>query len=439
VFPNQTGTDVRAAENPAAPAQPAAPVLTLPATRSTSAVVFNPNLTNGYVQSWSLNIQREIARDTVLQVGYVANHGLKLFMDQDLAQAHANPALQSAFQELVANCTTAACNATSLANVSANNLFVKMFGTASAAVSAMSTANVQTGQYGNAIYNVEQSASVNAKYAAAGLSPFAVRNFTQYNELVYGTNAGLSWYNSLQVSLRRQMRSMRIAANYTWSKSLDNSSQEGNGITPTLDDYNLKLNKARSDYDRPQVFNFQGLWTLPVGTGHKFGGTMPKWANALVGGWDLGGLWVWESGSPMTAASGRYTGLTYYGASSWDNFSGSSRTIGGVQRMGNGVWYFNPSQNVISQFAFPGALDIGNAGRNTFRGPRFWNVDASLVKSFAITERKRLTFRAEAYNIFNNVDFANPSMAISTPATFGKISGVVNNPRLLQGALRFDF
>jgi Carboxypeptidase regulatory-like domain/TonB dependent receptor len=438
VYPNVNGTDIRAADNPAGPAQPAAPVLTLPATRSTSIVVFNPNLTNGYVQTWSLNIQREIARDTVLQIGYVGNHGEKLFMDQDLDQAHWNPALQSAFSELVANCTTAACNATSLAAVSPNNLFVKMYGTASAAVSAMSSANVQTGQFGNAMYNVDVTGY--SKLQNAGLSEYAIRNYPQYNEVIYGTNAGLSWYHSLQVSLRRQVGSMRLAANYTWSKSLDNSSQEGNGVTPTLDDYNLKLNKARSDYDRPQVFNMQALWTLPFGRGHHFGTDMPKWANTLLGGWDLGGLWIWESGAPMTASSGRYTGITYYGASSWDNFSGGSRNIGAVQRMGNGVYFLDPTQNVINQFAFPGAFDLGNSGRNTFRGPRFWNVDASLVKTFAFGEsKKRLTFRAEAYNLFNNVDFANPSLALSSPATFGKISGVVNNPRLLQAALRFDF
>jgi len=389
------------------------------------------------VQSYSLNIQRQIARDTVLQVGFVGNHGQKLFMDQDLDQAHWNPALQSAFAELAANCTTAACNATSLAPVSPNNLFVKMFGSATSAVSTMGTSNVQTQQYGNALYNVDVTGY--SKLSNAGLSEYAIRNYPQYNELIYGTNAGLSWYNSLQVSLRRQVGSMRLAANYTWSKSMDNSSQEGNGVTPTLDDYNLTLNKARSDYDRPQVFNMQALWTLPIGRGHHFGTDMPKWANTLVGGWDLGGLWIWESGAPMTASSGRYTGITYYGASSWDNFSGSSRNIGSVQRMGNGVWFFDPTQSIINQFAFPAEFQYGNAGRNTFRGPRFWNVDMSLVKSFAITEKKRFTFRAEAYNIFNNVDFGNPSLALSTPATFGKISGVVNNPRLLQGALRFDF
>jgi hypothetical protein len=138
----------------------------------------------------------------------------------------------------------------------------------------------------------------------------------------------------------------------------------------------------------------------------------------------------------MTASSGRYTALSY-GVSSWDNYAGTDRNVGSLTRKGDGVYYFDSS--FINQFSFPGVADFGNAGRNTFRGPRFFNVDASLVKSFALTERKKIVFRAEAYNLFNNVDFANPSLAISTPATFGKISGVVNNPRLLQGALRFDW
>ncbi len=83
--------------------------------------------------------------------------------------------------------------------------------------------------------------------------------------------------------------------------------------------------------------------------------------------------------------------------------------------------------------------DYGNAGRGTFRGPHFFNVDASLVKTFAITERKKVLFRAEAYNLFNNVNFANPSFSLTNASTFGKISGVVSNPRLLQAALRFEF
>jgi len=104
----------------------------------------------------------------------------------------------------------------------------------------------------------------------------------------------------------------------------------------------------------------------------------------------------------------------------------------------DGVYFLDPNV-YFSKFAWAGMNDYGNAGRNTFRGPRFFNVDASLVKSFAITERKKVLFRAEAYNLLNNVNFANPAFNLTNAASFGKISGVVSNPRLLQGALRFEW
>ena len=106
--------------------------------------------------------------------------------------------------------------------------------------------------------------------------------------------------------------------------------------------------------------------------------------------------------------------------------------------IGPGVYYFTPAQ--IADFSEPAAGSIGTSGRNTFRGPRFFNLDASLVKRFELMEHKSLTFRAEAYNLLNNVDFANPTVNLGGNASaFGKISGVVNNPRIVQMALRFDF
>ncbi len=82
----------------------------------------------------------------------------------------------------------------------------------------------------------------------------------------------------------------------------------------------------------------------------------------------------------------------------------------------------------------------GASDRNDFRGPGYFNVDTSLVKRFAITEHRAFTFRGEAYNLFNTVDFANPSVTLSgSKVAFGRISSVVNNPRIVQLALRFDF
>jgi hypothetical protein len=93
----------------------------------------------------------------------------------------------------------------------------------------------------------------------------------------------------------------------------------------------------------------------------------------------------------------------------------------------------------------PAAGFIGSSGQNSFRGPHFFNTDVSLVKHFKITERHVLTFRAEAYNIFNHPNFGNPALTITTPTTFGKIStdfgpgGSGSSGRILQGALRYDF
>jgi hypothetical protein len=431
-YPNQAaGADVRIANNPAPPAQPAAPILTPAPTRSISAIsVFDPNLRTGYVEMWGLSVQRELVKNTVLNVGYVGNRGLKLFFNQDLNQVRLTPSFIADTKELAANVSTPT-------NVSPNNVYVKMFGTAASAISAVGASNLQTNQIRNITDALDQS--YNSKYANAGLSQTYLRNYPQFFQLYYGTNAGLSWYNSLQVSLRHQAKSVRIFANYTFSKSLDNTGAEGNGSTDPIDSFNLNLNKGRSDWDRAHVFNFQGSYTLPIGKGHAFGSTMPRWANALIGGWDVGGLMIWESGQAITAGSGRYT-MVSYNTASWLNYTGA-RDIGSVHRQianYDGVYFFDPNQ-YFSQFAYPGMADYGNAGRNTFRGPRFFNIDASLVKSFAITEHKRLVFRAEAYNLLNNVNFANPSFSLTNPQSFGKISSVVSNPRLLQGALRFEF
>jgi hypothetical protein len=378
---------------------------------------------------WGLSVQRELVRDTVLNVGYVGNRGLKLFFNQDLNHVRMTPSFIHDVKELANN-----LNANTLANFSPNNALVKIFGSAQNAVNAVSASNLQTNQIRSITDAIDQSN--NSKYAAAGLSQFYLRNYPQFFRLYYGTNAGLSWYNSLQVSLRHQTKSFRIFANYTFSKSLDNTASEGNGSSDPMDSFNLGLNKGRSDWDRAHVVNVQGSYTLPVGKGHMFGGNMPRWANTLIGGWDVGALWIWESGQAITAGSGRYTNVSYNTAS-WLNYTGD-RSIGEVKRQVNNYDGVYPN-TYFANFAYPGMADYGNAGRNTFRGPRFFNIDASLVKSFAITERRKFVFRAEAYNLLSNVNFANPSFSLSNAQSFGKISGVVSNPRLLQGALRFEW
>jgi hypothetical protein len=429
-FPNQAaGSDVRLSDNPALPVAPGAPVLTLPNDRQNSIVVFNPNLRTGYVESYSLTVQRELFRSTVLEVGYVGNRGVKLFQDVNLNQRKIYGDFLASFKELQAFRATGAAP-------SPTNTLVRIFGSPTAAVAAIGASTIDQGAVGSAAATVDNLSVNFKKYAAAGLSDFYLRNFPQYNLLVYGNNDGRSYYDSLQVSLRRQAGLFKYAFNYTWSKSMDNTigSVEGNGFTTPIDSFNERLARGRSDFDRPHVFNFTTVYTLPIGRGQRFASGLPRWADTLLGGWDLGFLGIWESGAPFSVSSGRQTAAA--GTNTFANFTGD-RNIGAVSRQGNGVFYFTPAQ--IANFSFPDAGSIGTSGRNAFRGPRYFDIDTSLVKRFKITERQAVTFRAEAYNLFNNVNFGNPGLSLVTPTSFGKISTLIGNPRILQGALRYDF
>ncbi|MBM3748524.1 MAG: hypothetical protein FJW34_22340 [Acidobacteria bacterium] len=273
-----------------------------------------------------------------------------------------------------------------------------------------------------------------ARYAAAGVSDYYLRNYPQFNQVIVGESFGRSYYNSMQLSLMRQAGAFRVNANYTFSKSMDNISVDGNGFTTPIDNYNLALNRARGDYDRPHSFNLMTIYTLPIGRGRRLAGDAPGWVNTLIGGWDLGVLSIWQSGPVVTYSSGRQTGP--YATNTWVNYTGD-RNIGTITRKGDGVFLLSPEQ--VSRFSFPGAGEIGSGGRNAFRGPRFFGIDMSMVKRFKLTERHSVNFRAEAYNLLNNVNFGGLGTSLVTPATFGKLSGTVGNPRIMQLALRYDF
>lgn len=428
-LPNISGaTDVRLRDTIALPSVPAAPVLQLPVTtRQQTVVVFNPNLRSGYVQQYGMSIQREVARNTVFEAGYVGQRGVKLFMNYNLNQSRIYEGFLGDFQQLQAF----QANGTA---VSSANTLVKIFGTPAAAISSIGSTTVSTGAVGTAASTVD--VSFNSRYAAAGLSQFYLRNYPQFGTFVYGTNDGRSYYDAMQLSIRRQTGMLRMALNYTWSHSLDNITVEGNGFTSPIDSFNLGLNKARGDFDKPQSFNAAITFTPPIGKGKAFLGGIPHWADTLIGGWDIGALVVAQSGTVFTVTSQRATGPNT--ASAFANYSGS-RDIGGLDKRGDGVYLLSAAE--IANFnQNVSAGSIGNSGRNAFRGPVFTNLDMSLIKKFKIKETHAVTFRAEAYNLPNHAAFATPAVNLNTPATFGKFASTIGGTtRTMQMALRYDF
>ncbi len=445
LYPNAGGTDLRASDKALVyPTPPATPTTTPNADRVFGTLnLTDPNFRTPYALQYNFTIQREVLRNTVLEVGYVGNRGIKQLLDQNVNQTRIySSGFLNDFKELQAYQTNSA------ALPSAGNNIVKIYGSASAAITAIGATTVRQGAVGSAAATVDTNGYT--KYAAAGISQYYLRNFPQFTNVYVSTNAGRTSYDSLQLSLRRQQGALKFAVNYTWSKTIDNASTDGAGNTGSLDDYNLKLNRSLSDIDRPHTLNWTVTYTLPIGRTRLLGGNMPDWLDRFVGGWELGSLGILTSGQPLSISSGVLTGpntvnfgplATNLGALA--DYSGTDRSIGGIQRTGNGVQYFTAAQFAL--FSVPAAGSIGNSGRNTFRGPGFFDTDLSLVKRFRVREGMNITFRAEAYNLLNTVNFSPPGVNLQTPATFGVISstptGASNQSgaRILQGALRFDF
>ena len=145
---------------------------------------------------------------------------------------------------------------------SSGNTIVRIFGTPAAAVTALGASTVSQGQIGTAATTVDRTNYT--KYVAAGVADTYLRNYPQYINVLQGTNSGRSYYNSLQVSVRKQTGNFRASGNYTWAKSIDNSSVEGNGFASPIDSFNLRLSRARSDFDRAHSFNGAFSYTVPL-------------------------------------------------------------------------------------------------------------------------------------------------------------------------------
>jgi len=122
----------------------------------------------------------------------------------------------------------------------------------------------------------------------------------------------------------------------------------------------VRLSRSRSDFDRTRVFSGSLIYTLPFGR------------NRRLGGWDLGVLGIWESGPAFSVSSGRQTAGDL---NAFAHYAGD-RNIGRLDRRGDSVYWF--SREDIPRFSFPAAGEFGSSGRNTFRGPRFFNIDLSV-------------------------------------------------------------
>jgi hypothetical protein len=281
----------------------------------------------------------------------------------------------------------------------------------------------------------EPAFAPNASVTSSGLNarrPYEpTPNSYVFGQIVENADANNANYNALQLTLtRRFTHGFSLLASYVWSKSMDISSIDPANITLTLSDQlNLKRDYARSDYNIPQNFFVSYIYAIP-GT-NRFGFV----GKYVLSGWQVNGITTIRTGIPFNVLSGTDSNRDSI-ATDRPNVIGNPILPGHRTRQEKINQFYN-----IAAFAVPAStVPYGNAQRNINIGPGFVNTDLSAIKNFSLWKESNLQFRAESFNLFNNVNLANPTSTLSN-GNNGKISALYANssPRVFQFALKLSF
>jgi hypothetical protein len=288
--------------------------------------------------------------------------------------------------------------------------------------------------------------------------------FVGLSALIYRLeSSGNSNYNSLQTTLKKDMRhGLQFLAAYTFSKSIDDAGDSlGTAIAGQFglpiagqgvynDQNNVAAQRGVSDFDRAHRLVISGTWSVP-GPSHATSAAIRKLGN----GWSTSGVVTLQSGLPFSILD-KTAGTLYGPATLYTTGSlAPGATLADAGRSGSVSSrvneFFNTKAFVPAPFVpdgglidgkypvFCGGTIFGNLGRNVLRGPDQQDFDIAAIKTTPLTERVKLIFRWEIFNLLNRPNFENPSNNVSTPSTFGVISALTVNPRIMQYALKLEF
>jgi hypothetical protein len=231
-------------------------------------------------------------------------------------------------------------------------------------------------------------------------------------------------YHSFQGSLEKRFsHGLQAQIAYTWSKSFDQASSFEGELNP----YDFHKTYSLSQFDARHRFILSYFWQLPF---PKHSGL----AGQLLNGWDISGIYSYQSGFPIRITSSSDNELMY---SAFFEYPGEPDQIAPFQKLNpksnGGYWFDSAAFTEDTTFG-----RIGNSKRTICCGPPINNFDFALHKVFNINENKRFEFRSEFFNIFNHTQFNNPDGNITDGSDFGRILRA-REPRLIQLALKFYF
>ena len=211
-----------------------------------------------------------------------------------------------------------------------------------------------------------------------------------------------STYNALQTAVRHTIGGLQLSLAYTYSHSIDDSSSARDAVI--LDSYDLARARASSNFDQRHQFNLGYVYDLPFFKN-------PGLTNKVLGGWQWSGLVTLQSGTPFSPGNGVFgdnagvaNGISVNSSQSYPDVVGDPRA--GITNFAFPGGGFGPLLYNPSAFAAPRGLTFGDMPRNFLTNPKRTNFDMAVFKHFAITENIGFEFRAEAFNVFNHIEYA---------------------------------
>jgi hypothetical protein len=434
----------------------------------TPTAIFNDGIDNRlrtpYSIAASFGLQRQLPGGFQLEADYYGRFGRRLLMLADVSQAmnFTDPTpdhqtLAQAFTALEKDAQQGVLPQNVAAQPFFENQVSAGFGGSCAAYNASFSPALPFSTCTQAVY--ANNVNALAQGGTGGILPTIplppnVGLTPQFFVDAIMANKGFSSYNSLFVTLRKQLsHSLQFDFNYTFSHSIDNGStvanENGNfesGVTSVMCDVtNESACRGNSEFDVTHQISGDFVYGLPFGRGQMIGRDSGRLLNEVIGGWQVSGVETWRTGLAFTAngtdiaqfdtvSLAADTGAIFTGPRSalTSNIHVDTANNNEVQ------FYSNPT---AAAGAFSPVTGLESGTRDNLRGPHFSNLDLSVSKNFPLFgERYRLKFIAEAYNVFNHANFGLPDTGVSS-GRFGVISGLagVEPSRVMQFALRFDF
>ncbi len=380
--------------------------------------------------TWNVGFQRELPGNMLLDVSYVGRMGRDLFVQSDVAQVLDFKDTASG-QFLFAALNAMQAQVQAGVPVTNQPWFENQIG---AGGTALVISN-----FSNLVRIGDTSDLIQVLYANNLLRP-NVGMSSQFGSNLFISNQGKSDYHGGLVSLQKRFsQGLEFEVNYTYSKSLDNNSTVANTVSGGIvcDVSDPDVCRGQSDFDIRHLFNANYIYDLPFGRGRKFGGSVNKWVDAVIGGWTMSGIVSARSGLAINGTTGAFP--RSFNLTSPAILTGSLSAFAvNIRDVGSTIQYFADPVAANAAFGYPKHGQLGS--RNILRGPMFWGWDMGLSKKFKApwSEKQRFTLRVDAFNVTNTNAFGTPNLA-KDGASFGLITTSANTPREVQVAVRFDF